>query len=343
SLILKKDGYDVITCSDAKIVRKVVIEEKPNLLLMDISMPDINGFDLCERLKKDKDIEDIPIIFVSALDSPSDIAEGFEKGAVDYITKPYRAEEVRARVATHIKLHRLQVELEEKNKNLEKIVEEQVKLISETQMETIFSLAKLAQSRDDETGKHLERVQKYCYVLSVELAKNSPYKDIIDKKFIKDIVYASPLHDIGKVAIPDAILLKPGKLTPEEYDIMKLHTLYGAETLEDVHKKFGANQFIAMGRDIAKYHHERWDGRGYLEGLKDVEIPLSARIMAIADVYDAIVSKRVYKEPLSHEKCVEIIKKARGTQFDPYIVDAFVTVNGEFDKIRKNFEDKILL
>ena len=211
---------------------------------------------------------------------------------------------------------------------------------SDTQMETIFSLAKLAQSRDDDTGEHLTRVQNYCRVLSEELAKNSPYKNLIDENFITDIVNASTLHDIGKVGISDLILLKNSRLTEEEYDVMKTHTIIGAQTLEEVHLKFGDNSFIKMGKVIARSHHERWDGQGYPDGLKGEEIPLPARIMAIADVYDALSTKRVYKEAYTQDKCVQIIKDGRGTQFDPYIVDAFLRVSDKFLDILERLCDR---
>lgn len=214
-----------------------------------------------------------------------------------------------------------------------------VKKISETQMETIFSLAKLAQSRDDDTGKHLERVQQYCYVLAEKLSQDSPYSDLIDYNFINNIVNASALHDIGKVGIVDSILLKPGRLTPEEFSEMKKHTVIGQKTLADVHSQFGENAFIEMGMLIANYHHERWDGNGYPEGLKGEEIPLAARIMAIADVYDALGTKRVYKDAFPQEKCIEIIKEGSGTQFDAIIVDAFLEVADKFYRIRQEMDD----
>jgi len=214
-----------------------------------------------------------------------------------------------------------------------------VKQISDMQMETIFSLAKLAQSRDDDTGKHLDRVQQYCYVLAQKLSQDSPYAEQMDDNFIKNIVNASILHDIGKVAISDLILLKPGKLTDEEFAEMKKHTTMGAQTLAEVHSKFGHNSFIEMGRVMANYHHERWDGRGYPEGLKGEEIPLAARIMAIADVYDAISTKRVYKDAFPQEKCIAIIKEGRGTQFDAVIVDAFLETVDTFYKIREELSE----
>lgn len=211
--------------------------------------------------------------------------------------------------------------------------------IYDTQMETIFSLAKLAQSRDDDTGKHLERVKQYCYVITQKLAEDSPYSDLIDDEFIKNIVNASSLHDIGKVGISDLILLKNGKLTDEEFAQIKKHTIIGAQTLSEVHSKFGNNSFIEMGMIIANYHHERWDGRGYPEGLKGKDIPLAARIMSVADVYDALGTKRVYKDAFSQEKCIAIIKEERGTQFDPIIVDAFLDVVDKLYRVRQEMED----
>lgn len=332
-LILSKKDYEIVLESNSVAVLETVKNQKPDLILLDITMPDVDGYEICSFLKSEPDLKDIPIIFVSALSSAENISQGLNFGAVDYITKPYKAQEVLARVSTHLKIRDLQIQLENANKNLEKRVQMQVKQIADAQFETIFALAKLAQSRDDDTGSHLERVRKYCYILSKELQKNSIYSDRIDERFIKNMTLACPLHDIGKVGISDSILLKPAKLTPEEFEIMKTHTTIGAKTLSEIQEKFSDNAFIAMGKVIAKYHHERWDGKGYPEGLKEEEIPLPARIMAIADVYDALKVKRVYKEPFCHEKCVEIIKEGAGTQFDPYIVHSFLVLEGEFEKI----------
>ncbi|MBR1942742.1 HD domain-containing protein [bacterium] len=337
--ILEPEGYVVITQTDPMTVRAAIIISSPDLIIMGTDFSDFDGLDLCERIKKDKLIQTMPIIINSSVRDENKIARAFEIGAVDFITKPYHAGELKARVSTHINLYALKTQLEEKNKQLETTVEEQSKTITEMQMATIFSLAKLAQSRDDDTGKHLERVQKYCYALATELSKGSPYKNIVTKEYIKDIVYACPLHDIGKVAIPDAILLKPGKLTDEEFAEMKKHTIYGAETLNEVYERFGSNDFIKMGIDIAKYHHERWDGKGYPEGLSGENIPLSARIMAIADVYDALSSRRAYKDAFPHKKCAEIIMEGKNTQFDGILVDAFVNIQDEFAMIKQLYGD----
>lgn len=214
-----------------------------------------------------------------------------------------------------------------------------IKKITDTQMETIFSLAKLAQSRDDDTGKHLERVQQYCKVLSEQLFVNSPYSHQIDKSFIENIFHASPLHDIGKVGISDTVLLKHGKLSDEEYEKIKKHTIIGYETLQEVHQKFGSNSFIEMGMVMALFHHERFDGNGYPMGLSGEEIPLAARIMALSDVYDALSTKRIYKPAFDNDKCVEIIKEQSGKLFDPIIVEAFLEIQDRFFEIRKSMED----
>lgn len=335
-LILEKDDYEVHTTQSPENVLEKLENILPDIILLDINMPKISGYDLCREIKFSERFKDIPIMFISALSDAQDIVKGFHMGAVDYVTKPFKSEEVRARIATHLKIKQLQQELQEHNFALEKRVKEQVAIITQTQSETIFSLAKLAQSRDDDTGKHLERVQNYCWILASELKKNSSYKDEISDDFVDTIRQASPLHDIGKVGISDNILLKPGKLTDEEFAIMKTHTTIGYETLREVHTKFGNNSFIEMGLVIAKSHHERYDGNGYPDRTKGQEIPIAARIMSIADVYDALRSKRVYKDAFSQEKSVSIILEGRGTQFDPVVVDAFERIEDKFNEISVN-------
>ena len=290
-----------------------------------------------DNLQKIPAIRNKIIIFV--LEDINLVQECFRCAVADYIVKPFVEPEIKAKINLHLRFIQLKGELEKTADILLNRVQEQVKFISDTQMETIFSLAKLAQSRDDDTGKHLERVQKYCYVLAKALKENSEYSRNISDDFIKNIVNASTLHDIGKVGISDLILLKPGKLTPEEFEIMKTHTIIGYETLEEVDEKFGNNEFITMGKFIARSHHERWDGKGYPDGLEGGNIPLGARIMAIADVYDALSTKRVYKDALPQEKCIEIIKEGSGTQFDPVLVEKFLEVADEFAKIRSELQD----
>ena len=215
-------------------------------------------------------------------------------------------------------------------KLIEEIVNKKVAEISESQIATIYALVKLAESRDDDTGTHIERTSMLCKLMAQYLSLLPECKEIINDKYIDNIYKASPLHDIGKVGIPDSILLKPGKLTKEEFDIMKSHTTIGYKTLSEVQRKYKNNGFIKMGMEIAKYHHEKWDGTGYPIGLSGNEIPVSARIMAIVDVYDALRSKRVYKEAFSHEKACEIINEGRGKHFDPVLVDVFLEHNERF-------------
>lgn len=233
------------------------------------------------------------------------------------------------------------VMLEKYNTQLEELVNEKVNEISESQMSTIFALVKLAESRDDETGDHVERTAELCKLMAIYLRKYSKYSGVIDNEYIDNIYKASPLHDIGKVGIPDGILLKKGRLTEEEFQIMKSHVKIGHDTLKEVYNKYEANTFLQMGMDITRYHHEKWDGTGYPMGIKGEEIPLSGRIMAIVDVYDALRSKRVYKEAYSHAKSVRIIKEGRGKHFDPELVDIFIEHHIEFRERHDFFQFKI--
>jgi putative two-component system response regulator len=324
--MLREKGHRVRPVPSGKLALKAIKNEPPELILLDISMPEMDGFEVCSILKKDVRFRDIPIIFISALGEMLDKIKAFSIGGVDYVTKPFQVAEVEARVETHLKLRRYQA-------GLEALVKEQVKEISDLQISAIFALSKLVESRDQETGKHLERVQIFCKLIAEKLGREEKYSDIIDAAFTKNIFNASPLHDIGKVASPDYILLKPGPLTPEEFEKMKNHTIVGSNTLEAVRKIYRKNAFINMGISIARSHHERWDGNGYPEGLKGEEIPVAARIMAIADVYDALRSKRCYKEPFAREQSIEIIRDGNGAQFDPFVVKAFWEIEEDFDSI----------
>jgi len=316
-------------------------EELPDLILLDVMMPGMNGYEVCEHLKKDKRLKEIPVIYLSALSDTKDKVKAFIHGGVDYIEKPFQLEEVRARIATHLTLRFLQKALEVHNHNLQQMVEEKVKEISESQMATIFALAKLAESRDEDTGDHLKRVQIFCALLAKKLGEHPQYMGKMDPEFINSLELASPLHDIGKVGIRDAILLKPGKLLPEEFEEMKEHTTIGANTLKEVYQNYPNNHFIRTGIEIAQSHHEKWDGSGYPEALSEDDIPLSARIMALVDVYDALRSKRCYKEAFTHETSCGIILQGRGTQFDPAVVDAFIALEHEFNSIRTAMDDAV--
>jgi putative two-component system response regulator len=333
--LLEKQGYTPRPVPSGKLALRAAKKEPPDLILLDINMPEMNGYEVCEQLKADEVLKGIPVLFISAFNETMDKVRAFHTGGVDYITKPFQFEEIEARIETHLNLRRLQVELEEQNHHLQELVHAQVEEIAASQMATIFALARLAEYRDDDTGTHLERVQSLCQLLTMKLAETEPYGAIIDPVYIDNIYHASPLHDIGKVAIADSILLKPAKLTVAEFEVMKTHTTLGAKNLEAVREKYPHNMFINIGIDIARSHHEKWDGSGYPDGLRAENIPLSARIVAVVDVYDAMRSRRSYKPAYSHSASVEAILSANGKQFDPHVVAAFAKLEQEFDAIHR--------
>jgi putative two-component system response regulator len=331
--MLGGQGHKALMFPSGVMALRAIAKNPPDLILLDIMMPEMNGFEFCQQLKADTEMKKIPVIFLSALSDTESKVKAFSMGGVDYVTKPFQFEEIKARVETHLKLRKMQVEKERQNQQLEDLVQEKVKEISASQLATIFAVSKLAESRDDETGQHIERTQTFCRILSQKLLDHPRYGANIPAAFVDNIYHASPLHDIGKVGIMDNILLKPGKLTPEEFEIMKTHTLIGSSTLQTVHSKYPNNTFLNMGIEIARSHHEKWDGSGYPDGLAGENIPLSARIMAIADVYDALRSKRPYKEPFSHQQSFEIILKGAGNHFDPVVIETFMTLEPKFADI----------
>lgn len=325
--ILGFRNWEASTFHDGAAALAFVEENPPDLILLDISMPEMNGYQLCEHLKL-KGVN-TPVIFLSGMGEPEDKIRGFQAGGVDYITKPFNYQEVLARVDVHLNLRSLKETIQ-----LQKTVEKKILEISKAQHATIFAMAKLAENRDEDTGSHLDRVQEYCRQLAVHLNSNSSYSEQITPDFIDCLYHASTLHDIGKVAIPDAILLKPGRLTPEEFAVMKTHTVIGGSSMQTVYNIYPDNAFIGMGIEIALYHHERWDGRGYPDGLSGVNIPLSARIMALADVYDALCSDRCYRKALGHDVVMDMILQESGRQFDSEIVAAFLELESSFRQIR---------
>lgn len=326
-----QDQYQIrVAASGERALKMIARGTPPDLILLDIMMPEMSGFEVCRKLKADPGLREIPVIFISALTDASDKIDAFATGGVDYVTKPFHPEEVEARVATHLELSRLRRQLATRNRELERQVARQVEEIAEGQLATIFALSKLAESRDAETGHHLERIQTFCEILATYVREHSLCGGLVDETFVADLRHASPLHDIGKVAIPDSILLKPGRLTPGEFEIMKDHARHGASTLRVVAAKFPDNVLVTMGADLAKSHHEKWDGTGYPDGLKGEQIPLCARIMAVADVYDALRSKRHYKPAFPHERAVEIVREESGRGLDPTLVAAFLQVSEEF-------------
>ncbi len=337
--ILEKNNYEIMAFADGDMAIEAINQYPPDLILLDIMMPKMSGYDVCDYLKKQDKTADIPIIFISALNGTRDKVKALELGSIDYISKPFEPEEVLARVRTHIKLYKLQNQLKNYNKQLEKEVskkvDEQIKLIEGSAL----ALAKLTESRDFETGQHIVRVQIFCELLAKLLKENTKYNEVINDEFIKNIYYASALHDIGKVGIPDSILLKAGKLMKQEFEVVKQHVTKGAETLEEIIKLYPENRIMKFGISIARYHHEKWNGQGYMEGLEREQIPLEARIMAIVDVYDALRSIRPYKHAQTHEEACQIIRESVGTHFDPTIAELFLQHHEKFDDIFSLYQD----
>lgn len=304
----------------------------PDLILLDVIMPGMDGYEVCRKLQKNDRLNKIPVIFLSALSDMEDKIKAFQNGGVDYIQKPFEIWEVQARVKTHLKLHNLQMELEKHNRYLNKLVDEKTKEVTESQLATIYGLAKLAERRDGETGEHIKRVQVLCGLIAKKMRLYNLFPKELNEEYINSLEKASPMHDIGKVGIRDSLLLKSGKLTQEEFEEMKEHTTIGANILREVAAKYPNNKLIEIGIEITQYHHEKWDGSGYPEGLAGDNIPLSARIIALADLYDALRSKRVYKQPFSHKKACDIIKADSGKHLDPRIVELFIQNEQEFAK-----------
>jgi putative two-component system response regulator len=308
-----------------------------DLVLLDVTMAKINGFETAKEIKNLKTNSDIPIIFITGNINSEDKTHGFDLGCVDYITKPFDNNEVMARSRLHLELSYRRKQAIEYAKDLEIKVQERTFEINQTKKALIISLSALAETRDSETGAHIYRTQEFCKTLAEELSNNIKNCGIIDQKFVELMYDCAPLHDVGKVGIPDNILLKPGKLNPEEFEIMKNHCLIGKKTLESGTNLLTDKSFLFFAAELAYSHHEKWNGSGYPLKIKREEIPLQGRIMAMADVYDALTSKRIYKEAWGHSEARDFIVSERGKQFDPDLVDAFLNVEQEFIEIRKKY------
>ena len=313
----------------------------PDLILLDVMMPGMDGYAVFAALRDDPLTRDIPVIFVTALDGLQEEEKGLELGAVDYISKPLRPTIVQARVRIQLELKLARDRLRDQNHFLESEIARRMGENLLVQEVSIRALARLAEIRDPETGNHLRRTQAYVSVLAKRLALNPRYAERLDHRTIELIAKSAPLHDIGKVGIPDYILLKPGKLTPEEWAIMQTHARLGSEAIEHAEKDAERPvPFLAFAKEIARHHHEWWDGSGYPDGLSNEAIPLSARLMALADVFDALISKRVYKAPITQDGARDMICAARGTHFDPDVVDAFVAEFPRFAEIASRYVDE---
>jgi len=312
----------------------------PDLILLDIMMPGIDGYEVCRRLKADSVTADIPVIFLTAKTEIENEQMGFDTGCVDYITKPVSPPILLARVKTHLLLKSAKDFLKDQNAFLEAEVARRTNEVRTIQDVTILAMASLAETRDNETANHIRRTQDFVKVLAEALRSKSKFSAMLDDRNIDLLHKSAPLHDIGKIGIPDHILLKPGRLTPEEFEVIKTHTTLGRDAIVAAEKLLNVpNSFLQFAREIAYSHQEKWDGTGYPQGFAGEQIPVSARLMAVADVYDAVISKRVYKPAYPHEKAVEIIREGRGKHFDPDVVDAFLDNEEQIKDIAGRFSD----
>jgi len=339
---LLKDLYKVKIANNGERALKVATTgTPPDIILLDIMMPVMDGYETCRQLKADLKTKDIPVIFLTAKAEIEDEMKGFELGAVDYITKPISPPVVLARVNTHLQLKKMRDYLKDQNVFLEAEVQRRTQEVVAVQEVTILAMASLAETRDNDTGNHIRRTQFYLKALAEKLRSHPRFSYFLDDEKTIDLLFKSaPLHDIGKVGIPDHILLKAGRFTDEEFEIMKTHPALGRDAIIAAEQRLGLDlPFLSFAKEIAYSHQEKWDGTGYPEGLSGDDIPISGRLMAVADVYDALICRRVYKEGMPHEKALGIIREGGGTHFDPDIVEAFTEIADEFIQIAKRYED----
>jgi len=326
--------------SGLRALRAAATDPQPDLILLDVIMPSMDGYEVITQLKADPRTANIPVIFVTAMESSEDEEHGLALGAMDYITKPIKPAIVLARIKTHLELKAASDWLHDRNKVLEAEIAQRMEDNLIIQDVTIRALAHLAETRDPETGNHLLRTQSYIQILALQLQNHPRFQHFLTANNIQNMVKSAPLHDIGKVGIPDNILLKPGKLTADEWEVMKTHSYLGFRAIElaeqDAERPL---EFLNIAKDISRYHHEKWDGSGYPDGLQGDAIPISARLMALADIFDALVSERAYKAAFPIEKVIETISQGRERFFDPDIVDAFLQRQNDFIAIARRHAD----
>ena len=340
--VLEDDYRTKIAVNGERALKIAAGADQPDLILLDIMMPGMSGYDVCRALKADPATANIPVIFVTAMSEVADEQLGLALGAVDYITKPISAPLVLARIKTQLGMKRMQDFLRDQNHYLESEVERRVREVAALQDVTIHAMASLAETRDSETGNHIRRTSHYLKALAEQVRHLPRFRDFLTDKTIELLFKTAPLHDIGKVGIPDHILLKPGRFEPHEMAIMKTHTTLGRDAILAAERELGIEvDFLKYAKEIAYSHHEKWDGTGYPQGLAGEQIPISARLMALADVYDALISCRIYKDGMRHEDAVKIIAEGRGTHFDADIVDAFLRIQHEFQAISSRYADGV--
>lgn len=317
--------YRIAASTSGEAALKYLESHRPDLILLDINMPNMDGFEVMEQLRSNINTEMIPVIFLTADNLAETEIKCFQMGAMDFVTKPFVPDILLSRVSKTIELDQYRHNLENMvNVQAQKITEDAQRL-GRIQDSVIIGMANLIESRDGSTGKHVKNTQNYVRMIAQELLSRGLFPEELTPSYIEDLCKAAPLHDVGKIKIPDAILQKPGKLTPEEFDTMKLHTTHSRKIIQTIIGDIEDEHYVRLVEDIALYHHERWDGTGYPAGLTGNNIPLSARIMAVADVFDALYEERCYKPPIRPvERIMQIMSEGRGTQFDPVIIDVFI-------------------
>ena len=328
-----QEKYTVVTIPSGDKLLLMLQKAKPDLILLDVEMPGMSGYETLKKVKASPENAEIPVIFLTGKSESEDEVLGLSLGAVDYITKPFSPPLLLTRIELHLLLQSQKNELRRFNENLVAMVQERTNEITQLQNAIIRWTAEMVEFRDEETGQHVERVQKYLEILLEAMAGNERYTQDLASWDIEAFLKSTPLHDVGKIRIRDDILLKQARLTEEEFNTMKLHSLYGKIMIESLQKSVPDQTFLDYAKTLAYRHHERWDGNGYPDHLKGEEIPLQARMMAIADVYDALVSERPYKQAFSHKDAMKIISDGRGTQFDPDLVDIFIGLSQKIQEI----------
>ncbi len=326
------DSYDVLPATSGEKMFKLMARARPDLILLDVEMPEMDGYAVIKILKSNSDTRDIPVIFLTAMTDHGSELEGLSLGAIDYITKPFSKPLLLKRIELHLLVEEQKRQLQDYNDNLQHMVLDKTRTIVELQQVLFEILAEVVEYRDDVTGGHIDRTRSYVRILLDELRRRNDYVGEMAGWDFDLVILSSQLHDIGKVAVRDQILLKPGKLTTEEFAEMKRHTDYGAKILAKIESGTRESKFIEHATVMALRHHERWDGTGYPGGLAGTDIPLQGRLMAVADVYDALISDRPYKSAMSHQEAARIIIESGGSHFDPKLVEAFRAVEGEFAK-----------
>ena len=338
-----RDHYTVKVAKDGVKGIQLAQNEQPDMVLIDVMMPGLDGYDVCRMLKVDETTQHIPVILLTSQTESDNEQKGLDLGAVDYITRPINPVILLSRVRAHYSDAQSSRAMRINNEYLEFEVAKRARQVTAMQDITILAMASLSETRDTDTGNHLKRTQSYVRALANQLKMRGIYKDFLNDEVVEILYKCAPLHDIGKVGIPDRILHKPGRYTPDEYEIMKTHPELGRAALENAQRiAGGTNDFLEIAKEVVYCHHERWDGTGYPQGLAGDEIPVSARLMSLADVYDALISPRIYKPGMSHDDASELIVQGSGTQFDPVVVDAFLDLTFEFRAIAHRHADSDL-